>query len=179
MSEAADDTLVLALEYVKDMSDPVKSSASLVTAVSKRCTDTSESLCKRMLTLLDGSATELNRAGDENEAVAYKHQLILNILANVLTELKRSDSLQGICDSEEFQHTILPVIVHQIRAGKQSPHCTVFAIRCVTALASSPSAREQLLKEDIITYLQMAANIGSELHANLEREAERSLLQCC
>lgn len=179
MSDSSDDTLVLALEYVKDMSDPVKSSAGLVTAVSKQFTDTSSSLCKRMLALLEGSATELSRAGEENDAVAYKHQLILNILANVLTELKRSDSLEGICDSEEFQDTILPVIVHQIRAGKKNPHCTVFAIRCVTALASSPAAREQLLKEDIITYLQMAADIGSELHANLEREAETSLLQCC
>lgn len=179
MSESSDDTLVLALEYVKDMSDPVKSSAGLVTAVSKQFTDTSASLCKRMLTLLKESATELSRAGDDNDAMAYKHQLILNILANVLTELQRSDSLQGICDSEEFEDIILPVIVHQIRGGKQNPHCAVFAIRCVTALASSPGAREQLLKEDILTYLQMAADIGSELHANLEREAERSLLRCC
>lgn len=179
MSESSDDTLVLALEYVRDMSDPVKSSAGLVTAVSKQLTDTSTGLCKNMLSLLEETATELSKSGDDNESVVYKHQLALNILANMLTELKKSNALQAICDSAEFEEIILPVIVHQIKKGRNNPHCTVFAVRCVTALASSPNALKLLLEQDITSYLQMAAVIGSELHAILEKEAETSLLRCC
>lgn len=179
MSESSYDTLVLALEYVRDMSDPVKSSAGLVTAVSEEFSDPSAGLCKRLLVLLEESATELNKSGDDNEAAAYMHQLNLNILANVLTELQRSGSLECICDSEKFEDIILPIIVHQIKVGERNPHCTCFAIRCVTALALVPKALELLQGEDIMSYLQIAKDVGSELHANLQREAERSLLHCC
>lgn len=179
LSDCKEDTSLHALELLRDMCDPVKSSAIIVEAVSRRVFDKKSDTCSHLLRILQSSAEDItSRTEEGNSWTAFKYQLVLNVMANALSVMHDSDQFSIICQDRSMNRIVVPILLKLVTVGRVYPHISFFAIKCVSFLASDHRVRLDLLEADVISSLIDAADLGLESHENLATMAENTLLKC-
>merc|ERR1712194_505553 len=108
----------------------------------------------------------------------YRHQLVLNVMANAFSVLQKQDELSEICKEESIRDSVISILLDQVRVGRLYPHISVFAIQCISSLASNSDIHKLLLEKDVLSYLKEAVDFGSETHDKLGKVAANTLLQC-
>jgi len=179
LADPNDDSTLHALGHLRDMTDPVKSSADIVDIVSRRVFDRSFDTCRHLLIILDSGARDTIQKSDEgNNLTIYRHQLVLNVMANAFSVLQKQDELSEICKEESIRDSVISILLDQVRVGRLYPHISVFAIQCISSLASNSDIHKLLLEKDVLSYLKEAVDFGSETHDKLGKVAANTLLQC-
>jgi hypothetical protein len=175
LNDQYEDTTILALGYLRDMADVTKSFHSIVQKVSGEVLNPSSSLCKTLLELLRSE-----NVGDEQiNDMAYKQQLVLNILANVLSFYRVRGELDIICQEQPaIPDTLCPILLKKIDSEMDTLHTSTLAIRCVRYMVdTSTDLQEKLIQAGLQNKVERAKDVGSIAHANLEKEAF-AYLQC-
>jgi len=179
MLDRQEDTSRLALALLRDMTDPVKSSADIVETASRRVFDKSSETCRNLLKRLETGASETTEKKQScSNTHAFQLQLVLNIMSNALVVMKNLGQLSRVCHDGSMQGIVIPILLKLVNVGEMHPHISYFAIKCISCLSEIYALRLDLLEADIISILRDAADIGLQTHENLGRVAENTLLQC-
>lgn len=171
------DSVVLGLQSLCSLTDPVKTSPMVSTLVSKWVLLGHETHTTRdeIMAVLDAVADE----DDEELAVIVEQQkhFALVVLANALEMLSKDGSLSGaVAEHSWFESALVPALLVAVKQAGGSASNAYAATRGVYCLMSTVGSSLRMIEENSgIEALKMAHEIGLQTHDLLAGEAGRCL----
>lgn len=175
------ETVILGLENLISLTDPIKTSPLVAVSVSKYVVlgygdyDAREEM--RVLTERDVFA---GITGEDEPALQYTEEvrlLVLNLLANALGTCDTSNCLAGAVATDKwFGEFLIPFLVEELKLANIRACSACASTSCLTSLFHcSDTAHEIARRHGVVEALESAHSIGISRHALLASETRRSM----
>jgi hypothetical protein len=172
-----DSSIVLAMENMCLLTDPVKTSPSMALRASKTIltSDSIYNVREEMTSLLERGGLS-SGFGGQNHPDRLRH-LALLVLSNALSLAAKDGSLErSIQQDQWFEQFLIPTLMDEVRSAKTSPNNAYVASGCLVSLISCSAVARGLIRAyNGVQVLGEAHEHGVVCHQLLANETERCM----